>query len=54
MVNEPKDRDTLDGLLRFLMDHAEPYSVIAGHYRVVDLIADLASLAIVFEQPRVN
>ena len=42
----PADRDSLDGLLRFLMDHGDAHLVIAGRYRVLDLVSDLAAIAL--------
>lgn len=48
-MNEPADRDTLDGLLRFLMRECPAYLELADGYRVVDLVADLAAIAVVDE-----
>lgn len=49
---EPVDRASLDGILRFLMTEAPAYMTIAGTYRVVDLVADLAAIAVVDEGDR--
>ena len=48
----PADRDSLDGLLRFLMCECPAYLELADGYRVVDLVADLAAIAVVDECDR--
>ena len=53
-MNEPADRDSLDSILRFLMREADAHQVLAGRYRVMDLIGDLAEAAIVNSCDQLN